>query len=175
MNRITVVKRNGNREPINIKKIRKVINWAAKRLSINTLELEAKLKLHFFDGITTRQIHETLINTALQLTTSEEPDWRILAGRLFIFNLYKEVSIKRGTSKLAYVGGGREYLRVVKDLVEKEIYTAELLKSYTDEELIEAGDYLKLEYDFLYDYAGANLLANRYLVVYEDFPIELPQ
>ena len=175
MKKITVVKRKGVREPLNIEKIRKVINWAAEGLNINTLKLEAKLKLHFFDGITTRQIHESVVNTALQLTTPEEPDWRILAGRLFIFNLYKEVSIRRGTSKLAYVGGGKEYLKVVKDLVEKGLYTDEILKSYSEEELIEAGDYLKLEYDFLYDYAGANLLAKRYLCIYEDFPIELPQ
>lgn len=175
MNRIKVVKRKGDKEPLNIEKIRKVINWAAEGLNVNTLKLESKLKLHFFDGITTRQIHEAVINTALQLTTPEEPDWRILAGRLFIFNLYKEVSIRRGTSKLAYVGGGEEYLKVVKDLVEKGLYTKELLEKYSEDELIEAGNYLKLNYDFLYDYAGANLLARRYLCIYEDYPIELPQ
>jgi ribonucleoside-diphosphate reductase alpha chain len=175
MNRITVVKRSGKREPLNIEKIRKVINWAAKDLDVNTLKLEAKLKLHFFDGITTRQIHEAVVNTALQLTTPEEPDWRILAGRLYIFNLYKEVAIRRGTFKLAYVGGGDEYLKVVKDLIEKGLYTEEILKRYSEDEIREAGNYLKLDYDFLYDYAGANLLAKRYLCVYEDFPIELPQ
>ncbi|WP_456436552.1 ribonucleoside-diphosphate reductase subunit alpha [Thermovibrio ammonificans] len=175
MTRITVVKRKGDREPLSIEKIRKVINWAAQGLDVNTLKLEAKLKLHFFDGITTRQIHEAVINTALSLTTPEEPDWRILAGRLFIFNLYKEVSIKRGTSKLAYVGGGEEYLKVVKDLVDKGLYTKELLEKYSEEELVEAGDYIKQSYDFLYDYAGANLLARRYLCIYEDTPFELPQ
>ncbi|TCK05220.1 ribonucleoside-diphosphate reductase subunit alpha [Phorcysia thermohydrogeniphila] len=175
MKKITVVKRKGVREPLNIEKIRKVINWAAEGLDVNTLKLESRLKLHFFDGITTRQIHEAVINTALQLTTPEEPDWRILAGRLFIFNLYKEVSIRRGTSKLAYVGGGEEYLRVVKDLIEKGLYAEELLKAYSEEEIKEAGDYLNLKYDFLYDYAGANLLAKRYLCIYEDYPIELPQ
>jgi len=175
MKRILVVKRKGHREPLNIEKIRKVINWASEGLSLNPLKLEAKLKLHFFDGITTRQIHEAIINTALQLTTPEEPDWRILAGRLFIFNLYKEVAIRRGTSKLAYVGGGKEYLRVVKELIEKGLYTEELLSAYTEEEIEEVGNYLNLKYDFLYDYAGANLLAKRYLCIYEDFPLELPQ
>ena len=175
MKKISVVKRSGKREPLNIEKIRKVINWASEGLDVNTLKLEAKLKLHFFDGITTRQIHEAVINTALQLTTPEEPDWRILAGRLFIFNLYKEISIRRGTSKLAYVGGGKEYLKVVKDLTEKGLYTDEILKNYSEDEIEEVGNYLKLDYDFLYDYAGANLLAKRYLCIYEDFPIELPQ
>ncbi|ADY72913.1 ribonucleoside-diphosphate reductase, alpha subunit [Desulfurobacterium thermolithotrophum DSM 11699] len=175
MRKISVVKRNGSKEPLNIEKIRKVINWAAKGLEVNTLKLESKLKLHFYDGITTREIHKSIVNTALQLTTPEEPDWRILAGRLFIFNLYKEVSIKRGTSKLAYIGGGKEYLKVLKDLVEKGLYTNEIFKSYSEEEIVKAGDYLKLEYDFLYDYAGANLLAKRYLCIYEDYPIELPQ
>ncbi|WP_163328459.1 ribonucleoside-diphosphate reductase subunit alpha [Desulfurobacterium thermolithotrophum] len=175
MRKISVVKRNGSKEPLNIEKIRKVINWAAKGLEVNTLKLESKLKLHFYDGITTREIHKSIVNTALQLTTPEEPDWRILAGRLFIFNLYKEVSIKRGTSKLAYIGGGKEYLKVIKDLVEKGLYTNEILKSYSEEEIVKAGNYLKLEYDFLYDYAGANLLAKRYLCIYEDYPIELPQ
>jgi len=175
MKQINVVKRKGIKEPLNIEKIRKVINWAAEGLDINTLKLESRLKLHFFDGITTRQIHEAVINTALNLTTPQEPDWRILAGRLFIFNLYKEISIKRGTNKLAYVGGGEEYLKVVKDLTNLGLYTPEILESYSEEEIKEAGDYLKLKYDFLYDYAGANLLAKRYLCVYEDFPIELPQ
>jgi len=48
MNRITVIKRKGVREPLNIEKIRKVINWAAEGLELNPLKLEAKLKLHFF-------------------------------------------------------------------------------------------------------------------------------
>ncbi|MEO2068492.1 MAG: ribonucleoside-diphosphate reductase subunit alpha, partial [Desulfurobacteriaceae bacterium] len=79
------------------------------------------------------------------------------------------------TSKLAYVGGGEEYLKVVKDLVEKGLYTKEILESYSPSEIVEAGNYIKLNYDFLYDYAGANLLAKRYLCIYEDYPIELPQ
>ncbi len=175
MTQIKVVKRKGIKEPLNIEKIRKVINWAAEGLDINTLKLESKLKLHFFDGITTRQIHEAVINTALNLTTPQEPDWRILAGRLFIFNLYKEISIRRGTNKLAYVGGGEEYLKVVKNLTELGLYTPEILETYSAEEIKEAGNYIKQKYDFLYDYAGANLLAKRYLCIYEDFPIELPQ
>ena len=175
MKKVEVIKRKGIREPLDIEKIRKVINWAAEGLDINPLKLESKLKLHFFDGITTRQIHEAVINTALSLTNPQEPDWRILAGRLLIFNLYKEISIRRGTNKLAYVGGGEEYLKVVKELTKLGLYTEEILRSYSEEEIKEAGDYLNLKYDFLYDYAGANLLAKRYLCVYEDFPIELPQ
>lgn len=195
-----VLKRNGKLEDLNLEKLRKVVYWAKEKpspltidesnntslprttslprnkgLDLNILELESKMHIKFFDGISTKEIHETAVNTALSLTSIEKPEWSVLAARLFIYNLYKEVSRVRGTYKLPYINWDKEYPKVVKDLVEKGVYTEELIKEYTEEELSLAGSFINIDYDFIYDFAGANLLAKRYLCVYDNHIYELPQ
>ena len=90
-----IVKRNGEIVPLDITKIRQVIEWAAEDLNINTIELESNLHLRFRNNMTTKEIQENLIDTSLQLTSIEEPDWRILAARLRIMDLYKDVKVEK--------------------------------------------------------------------------------
>jgi len=161
-----VIKRNGEKAPLDITKIRKVITTSSTGLDVNPLTLESSLTLSFRNDITTKEIQQEIINCALKLTSVEQPDWRILAGRLLVYNLYKEAILNRG--------GVTDYVKFVHLAVEKGLYDKKIL-DYTDEELGKAQTFLVKERDDDFDYAGANLLINRYLISEEGKAFELPQ
>lgn len=167
----TVIKRNGTKEPIDISKISKIISWAAQGLNVNPLELESSLTLTFRDDISTKEIQKELINCALKLTSVDMPDWRILAGRLLIFNLYKEAGITRKYSAIEY----NNYVQFVHEAVEKGLYDPNITKLYSDEDLKMAQSFIDKTRDYDFDFAGANLLAARYLITDKHKVFELPQ
>ncbi len=170
----TVIKRGGVRVSFDVTKIRKVINWAVEGLDVNPLKLESNVSMSLRDGITTSEIQQMVILSALKLTSLEEPDWRIVSARLKLFDLYKNISIRRGWSK-PYSSFYSGYVGFVKDAVAKGLYVTDVTDHYTDEELAHAETFITPEYDLGYDYAGANLLVNRYLIEYDDAIYELPQ
>jgi ribonucleoside-diphosphate reductase alpha chain len=66
---ITVVKRNGDREPYDANKINLAIEEAAKGLEDSiawVTQIASELELTLFDGITTQQLDEAVIQVALQ-------------------------------------------------------------------------------------------------------------
>ena len=51
-NNLSVTKRNGEKEPIDLDKIHKVITWAAKDLhNVSVSQVEIKAHIQFYDGI----------------------------------------------------------------------------------------------------------------------------
>ncbi|NCS85345.1 MAG: ribonucleoside-diphosphate reductase subunit alpha, partial [Cyanobacteria bacterium] len=93
---IEVIKRNGKSAPLDISKIRKVVNWACNGKDVNSIALESGLKTRLRDGITTRDIQDNLINCALEMCNLEEPDWRYVAGRLHTWSLWQDTLARRG-------------------------------------------------------------------------------
>src|SRR5690606_15743119 len=60
-----VTKRDGRREPIDLDKIHRVLEWAAEGLrNVSVSQVELKSHIQFYDGIRTRDIHETIIKAA---------------------------------------------------------------------------------------------------------------
>lgn len=160
--KIYVIKRNGLKAPLNVGKIRAVVEWACFKLDVNPITLEAGLTTRLKDGVSTREIQENLISCALEMCSPTEPDWRYVAGRLHIWSLWKDVLAKRG-----YIYDN--YAKTVKHQVEKGNYDSAIL-SYSPKELEIAGSWINSDWDTEYDYAGAVLLTSRYLL-----PDELPQ
>jgi len=166
-----IVKRDGDIIPLDITKIRQVIEWAAEGLNINPIELESNIHMRFRNNMTTKEIQENLIDTALQLTSIEEPEWRILAARLKLMDLYKDVKF----IKKYEVFGYESYAKHVKKSVKAGLYDKIILEKYTMDELKTIGSFLNMNYDMDFDYAGANLMINRYLITKGDQQWELPQ
>ncbi len=159
---IKVIKRDGSFAPLDVSKIREVVNWACEGMEANPITLEAGLTTRLRNGVTTREIQDNLINCALELCSPSDPDWRYVAGRLQIWSLWKDTLVRRG-----YEYG--DYCRTVHNKVEQGQYDVRIL-TYSVEELQEAGTWINPEWDKDYDYAGAVLLSKRYLL-----PHELPQ
>lgn len=85
-----VTKRDGRVEPIDLDKIHRVIDWAAKDLrDVSVSQIELQSHIQFYDGIRTDAIHETIIKSAADLISEDAPDYQYVAARLAIFHLRK--------------------------------------------------------------------------------------
>ena len=159
---IQVIRRDGSYTPLDITKIRSVVEWACGSQNVNPITLEAGLTTRLRNGVTTREIQDNLIDCALGMCSPDEPAWRYVAGRLHIWNLWKDTQVSRGF-------GYGNYSAVVQLQVDAKRYDRNILK-YSTAELTEAGTWINAGWDKDYDYAGAVLLTKRYLLT-----DELPQ
>ena len=175
--RYRVIKRNGESANYDVKKIRKVIEWASADFNLNSIKVESNVEMSLRNSITTREIQQAVVLSALSLTSVEEPDWKYIAGRLKLFDIYKDIAILRGHHKKGYplYNIDNSFVSYIKNSVEKGIYVNCLMERYSLEEIEQIALFIKPEYDLLYDYAGINLLAKRYLAEYNDQLWELPQ
>ncbi|MBD3798099.1 MAG: ribonucleoside-diphosphate reductase subunit alpha, partial [Campylobacterales bacterium] len=90
---IKVVKRNGRVEPLDITKIQKYTQESVRDLdNVSQSELEVDAKLQFRDMITTEEIQQTLIKTAVDKIDIDRPNWTFVAARLFLYDLYHKVT-----------------------------------------------------------------------------------
>lgn len=162
-----VITRAGIKEELDITKIREKLLKACDGLDVNMVELESHIDSIYQNDITTQKIQESLINQAVTMVSFEEPDWTYAAGRLLMMETEREVFHKRGFS---YGDLGR----TIKTLVGNGCYDERLL-DYTEEEITQLNLLIEPERDMLYDYAGANMFVNRYLLKYRGKTHELPQ
>ncbi|MGJ8679943.1 class 1a ribonucleoside-diphosphate reductase subunit alpha [Paraglaciecola sp.] len=155
-NNLYVTKRTGEREIIDLDKIHKVIEWAAKGLdNVSVSQVEIKAHIQFYDGIKTADIHETLIRSAAELISTDCPDYQYLAARLAIFHLRKK-AYDRFEPPALYDH--------VKKLVDAGKYDQHLLEDYTQAEFEEMNDYLDHWRDMDFSYAAVKQLEGKYLV-----------
>ena len=90
---ITVVKRNGTREPYDANKINLAIEAAAVGLDDSitwVTQIASELELTLFDGITTQQLDEAVIQVARQ-NVKDDPAFDVVAARLLVKTIYKRV------------------------------------------------------------------------------------
>ncbi|MCS6203516.1 class 1a ribonucleoside-diphosphate reductase subunit alpha [Shewanella baltica] len=153
---MTVTKRCGDRENIDLEKIHRVITWAAKGLkNVSVSEVELRSHLQFFDGIPTEAIHETIIKAAADLISPESPDYQFLAARLAVFHLRKKAFGQFEPPAL--------YTHVTK-LVELGKYDMHILQDYSREELDVMDTYIDHWRDMDFSYAAVKQLEGKYLV-----------
>jgi len=77
---LKVIKRNGRTEELDISKIKKYTNEAVLGLSnVSLSELEVDAKIQFRDMITTEEIQQTLIKTAVDKIDIDRPNWTFVA------------------------------------------------------------------------------------------------
>ncbi len=126
-----VTKRDGVRAPLDLDKIHKVLTWAAEGLdNVSVSEVELRAQIQLPDGISTSDIHETLIKSAADLISEQTPDYQYMAARLNIFHLRKKAFGQFEPPKL--------YDHVAR-LVDNERYDQHLLTDYTLAEFEEIG------------------------------------
>lgn len=162
-----VINRAGIKENLDIIKIREKLIRACEGLEVNMVELESYIDSIYQENITTKKIQESLINQAVVMTSFEESDWTYVAGRLLMMETEREVFHKRGFSY-------GEFYKTIKTLTENGIYDNRL-QEYTEDEIKELEKAIDISRDMMYDYAGANMFVNRYLLKYKGNIYELPQ
>ncbi len=93
MSALTVVKRDGTREPFDANAINLALVEASEGLPdqiSKVVQVASELQLTLFDGITTEQLDEAVIHTALQ-NVKDDPDFDIIATRLLLKNIYRKI------------------------------------------------------------------------------------
>ncbi len=151
-----VTKRDGNREPLDLDKIHRVIDWAAEGLqNVSVSQVELRSHIQFYDGIKTEDIHETIIKAAADLISKETPDYQYMAARLAVFHLRKKAYGQFEPPKL--------YDHVVR-MVESHRYDAHILADYTKAELDTIDSFIDHSRDMHFSYAAVKQLEGKYLV-----------
>lgn len=90
---ITVVKRDGTRAPFDANQVNLALVDASEGLPDQiqkVVQVASELQLTLFDGITTQQLDEAVIHTALQ-NVKDDPDFDKIAARLLLKNIYKNI------------------------------------------------------------------------------------
>mgnify|MGYP003082132477 FL=1 len=156
IDKIKVKKRNGTFEAINLDKIHKVITWAAKGLeNVSVSQVELKSHIQFYDGISTKDIHETIIKAAADLISADTPDYQYLAARLAIFHI----------RKIAYDDFEPPHLyEHVQKLTNANKYDKHILQDYTQDEFDTLNQYIDHNRDMTFAYAAVEQMMGKYLV-----------
>ncbi len=153
---LSVTKRNGNKEPLELDKIHRVVTWASEGLTnVSVSEVELKAHLQFFNDIPTTDIHETLIKSAADLISESAPDYQFLAARLAIFHLRKKAYGCFDPPALA---------NHVACQVKQGKYDKHLLQDYSVEEWNELDSFVDHNRDMNFSYAAVKQLEGKYLV-----------
>ena len=155
-NGIYIVKRDGEKEPINIDKIHKVVEHACEGLAgVSSSQIEMNANLQFYDGMSTKEIQEILVRSANDLISLDSPNYQYAAARLLTYGLYKDVFGEFNA---------KSFLDIIKANIGRGVYDAEILKSYTEEEITKMDSYIHHKRDENFTYAGMRQVVDKYLV-----------
>ena len=152
---IKVTKRDGRLENLDIEKIHRVVSWAAEGLDVSPSEVELKAQIQLYNGIHTEAIHATLIKSAADLISLENPDYQYMAARLAVFNIRK-IAYGEYTPPRLYTH--------IYSMIEKGIYDKEILEKYTEEEIDLIESFVDHNRDMNFAYAGIKQMESKYLV-----------
>ena len=156
---INVVKRNGRgSEPLDLNKIHVMVEEACKGLAnVSASQVEMNAKLSIYDGISTADIQETLIRSASDLISVDNPNYQFVAARLLLFSLRKSLfngriwEIRSLEEQIGY-GIGRG------------VYDDSILTQYSSSEIETLNNYIDHDRDMRFTYAGLRQVYDKYLV-----------
>jgi ribonucleoside-diphosphate reductase alpha chain len=156
MPHIQVQKRNGDRAPLDLEKIHRVVFWATENVTgVSASEVEIKSHLQFYNSIKTADIQETLIKSAADLISEETPNYQYVAGRLICYHLRKQVY---GDFQPCHI------LELVRRNVSAGFYDESLLSDYSESEWDQINQFLRHDRDENLTYAAMEQFRGKYLV-----------
>ncbi|WP_298227217.1 ribonucleoside-diphosphate reductase subunit alpha [Gryllotalpicola sp.] len=172
---ITVVKRDGTREPYDANKINLAIEKAAAGLDENitwVTQIASELELTLFDGITTQQLDEAVIQVALQ-NVKDDPEFDTVAARLLLKTIYKRVLGDYETDAELLQLHRSKFRAYVERGVAEGLLDPRFPALFDLDRLAEA---LTPAHDSLLKYIGLVTLNNRYgIKARNGEPLEVPQ
>jgi ribonucleoside-diphosphate reductase alpha chain len=162
MKSITVVKRSGHREPLALEKWQaQIAKVCAGVADVSQSMVEIKAQLHFYDGITTKEIDGITLRAIVDLIDVESnPDvghtnYQYVAGKQRLSMLRKDVYGSYDPPHL---------YEIVKTNVATGLYTPELLEWYSEEDWNRMQAMIDHDKDESYSYAAVEQLIEKYLV-----------
>lgn len=152
---VQVLKRNGTLEDLDIAKIDTVLDFMAEGLDVSVSQVAMKSHIQFFDGITSDTIHSTLVKSAADLISLENPDYQYMAARGLIFQLRKKAYGEYTPPKL---------IDHIRKMISLGKYDAHIMEDYSESDLNYLESVIDHERDLTFAYAGVKQLEGKYLV-----------
>ena len=172
---ITVVKRNGQRESYDANKINLAIEEASSGLPDSiawVTQIATELEITLFDGITTQQLDEAVIQVALQ-NVKDDPAFDVVAARLLLKTIYKRVLGDFSNREQLMALHREHFAPNVRRGVEEGLLDPRLGELF---DLDALAAHLTPENDDLLKYIGVVTLNNRYAIKGRNGdPLEVPQ
>lgn len=151
----------------------KLLVEANKGLELDLEEYKEKCRRQISENMSVEEITNVLINNALENIDEANPNWSFFASRIYLHTLYREAARNRNYEPSEKYG---DFYELIDMLTRKGIYTENLLKKYTKEEVKFFGEQIDPKRDLLFNYLALHTLATRYLATdYEKNVYELPQ
>lgn len=169
--KITVIKRSGEKEHLNLNKIHNILEKACKGITgVSVSDIAMKAHLSFFDGITTKEIHQALIKAAGDLITENAVNYQYVAGNLLNYEIRKQAWGGMNPPRL--------YDHIAK-MVNDGYYHEHLLEDYSEDEWDKIDNIIDHDRDFSMTYIGINEYMTKYAVrdrsIKDVSPLETPQ
>lgn len=172
---ITVIKRDGSRESYDANKINLAIEHASTGLDPNitwVTQIASELELTLFDGVTTQQLDEAVIQVALQ-NVKDDPAFDTVAARLLLKTIYKRVLGDYADDAEIKDLHTRHFRAYVERGVAEDLLDPRLGSMFDLDALADA---LEPAHDGLLKYIGVVTLNNRYGIKdRKGDPLEVPQ
>lgn len=174
---IQVVKRDGTRQDFDANQINLALVEASEGLVDQiqkVVQVATELQLTLFDGITTEQLDEALIQTALQ-NVKDDPDFDTIAARLLLKNIYRRSLGDYKTPSELKKLHERQFPKFLKEAVKQGLLDPRMAddKKFDIKRLAKA---LEPSRDGLSKYLGVITNRNRYALRKQNGdPIETPQ
>ncbi|MDY4282850.1 ribonucleoside-diphosphate reductase subunit alpha [Xanthomonas sp. LF06-19] len=143
------------------------------QLDVSDYERKAFAFIEKKESLSADDMVDYLIREAESRVDIATPEWEYFAARLYLDRLYKRASKNR-----FYDAGEKygSYVGLQESLADRGVYSIDILKNYSKDELAEAGRMIDPERDKLFAYNGLYLLATRYLATDNSRKVyELPQ
>ncbi len=157
MSDITVIKRDGSKETLDLEKFHRVVTHACADLTgVSSSEVELKSQIQFYNNISAPEIQETLIKAAAELISEHTPNYQFVAGRLISYDLRKTVYGSFEPPSL--------YDHVNRVINETSLYEKDLLEWYTKQEFDIMDSWMDHSKDEHLTYAAMEQLRGKYLV-----------
>jgi ribonucleoside-diphosphate reductase alpha chain len=163
---MTVTKRDGRREPVDLTKIVRAIQRCAEGLhAVDPMRVATRTISGLYDGASTRELDELSIRTAA-LLTAEEPEYGRLAARLLAAVIEKEVAGQ----------GIHAFSQSVQRGAELGLVNERLL-GFVQANARKLNDAADRTHDARFDYFGLRTVYDRYLLRHPEtrLVIETPQ
>ncbi|MEG2804279.1 ribonucleoside-diphosphate reductase subunit alpha [Stenotrophomonas sp.] len=172
-----ITKEGGNRrmpfDPARLRRAIQAVQAEFPHLDLADYQRSVLAVVQRREQLSADELVDLLIREAESRVDLVAPDWEHVAARFYLRRLYKRASKNRFYDASLRYGS---YVGLQESLADRNVYSIDILKAYSKEELEEAGGMIEPERDLLFAYNGLYLLATRYLATDQSRAVyELPQ
>lgn len=173
---IHIIKRDGSREEFDANKLSAELLRASEGLEDQVpkvVQIVSEVQLTLFDGITTEQLNEAVVQAALQ-NIKDDPDFDQIAARLTLRTMYKDILGDYTTESELKKLHEKNFVSYLKKAVKEGLLDQRMSEEVFDVKKLAAA--LDPSRDKLSKYLGVVTNKNRYALRQQTgAPIEVPQ